>query len=184
LEETTVKKILAILLATASVLSFAACKGKDEGVTDPADPNVFMSQQLAQEAEQSKALEEKNQAESKVQSEIDEYIEKVGKTKKNEQLVIKCKVPEHIGREYWKFEFKANGEFKSKTVYYFLPTLEQYNAKVEIGKDDKNTKVVDKDKEMKMVAIKSENATGKSFDKMYKNYTDQKMKDMGYIVIE
>lgn len=178
------KKILAILLATASVLSLAACKGKNEGVTEPADPDVFMSQQLAQEAEQSKKYEEKKQAESKVQAEIDEYIEKVGKTKKNEQLVIKCKVPEHVGREYWKFEFKANGEFKSKTVYYFLPTLEQYNAKVEIGKDDKNNKIVDKDKEMKMVAIKSESATGKSFDKMYKNYTDQKMKDMGYIVIE
>lgn len=179
------KKLMALLLVTASVLTLASCKGKGENVTDPADPDVYMSQQQAVEAEQSKALAQAAEEESRVQAEIDEYIEKVGKTKKNSQLVIKCNVDENtLGREYIKFEFKADGKFKSKTTYYFLPTWEQYNAKVQIGKDDKNLKVVEKDEDMKMVAIRSENATGKSFDKMYKNYTAEGMAEMGYIVIE
>lgn len=178
------KKILAILLVIASVLSFAACKGKDSGVTEPADPEAFLSNVEAQNKEASKAAAESIAAESERQEEIDDYIKKIGKTKKNDQLVIQCKVPEHIGREYWKYEFDANGKFKSKIVYYFLPTLEQYNAKIDIGKNDKNYKIVDKDKEMKMVAMESKNATGKSFDKMYKNYIAEGMKDMGYIVVE
>ena len=153
-------------------------------MTEPADPDVFQSNVEAQNEEASKAIAESIAAESKIQEEIDEYVEKVGKTKKNDQLIIKCNVPEHMGREYWKFEFKADGTFKSKTVYYFLSTLEQYNAKVDIGKNDKNYKIVEKDKDMKMVALRSEKATGKSFDKMYKNYTDEGMREMGYIVIE
>ncbi len=180
------KKIIAILLISASVLSLAACKGKNEGVvTEPADPNVFQSEINAAEAEQSKAIAESVNAELEVQDEIDEYIKKVGKTKKKTQLVIQCGVSEEIfGKEYWKLEFKNNGEYKTKIEYYFLPTKEQYNAKVQIAKDIDGLKLVDKDPDTRMVVIRNDNFNGRSFDKMYATYTDEAMAELGYFVIE
>lgn len=178
------KKIIAILLAMASVATLAACNGNEEKETDPADPEVFMSQQLAAEAEQSRALEEKKQEEIKAQEEIDEYIKKVGKTKKKSQIVIKCEVPDYMGREYWKFEFKGNGEYKSKTEYYFLATKEQYEAKIEIAKDTDGLKLVEKDENTRMVVIRNDKFNGRSFDTMYEMYANESMSGMGYTVIE
>ena len=178
------KKIIAILLAMASVATLAACDGQKEKETDPADPEVYMSQQLAYEAEQSKALEEKLQEEIKAQEEIDEYVAKVGKTKKKSQIVIQCQVPDYIGREYWKLEFKGDGKFKSKTEYHFLATKEQYEAKIKIAKDTDGFKLVDKDEDMRMVVIRNDKFNGRSFDTMYGIYSNETTAGMGYTIIE
>lgn len=179
------KKILAVLLAIASVATLAACDGKNGGeTTEPADPDVFQSEVAANDAELSNAIAESVEAELEAQEEIDEYIEKVGKTKKNSQLVLQRNVPEYLGREYWKFEFKKNGEYKTKIEYYFLDTKEQYNAKVQIAKDVDGLKVIEKDEDTRMVVIRNDKFNGRSYDKMYETYTTEAVAEKGYIIIE
>ncbi len=179
------KKIIAIMLVLAAVLSLASCKVKSgNGETEPYNHEEYLSNIAAAEAEQSKAFAEKAEKESKVQEEIDDYIKKVGKTRKKSQLVIKCDVPEYMGREYWKFEFKANGDYETKIEYYFLDTKEQYYAKVESAKNIEGMKLVEKDEETRMVVIRNDKFVGRSFDALYKNFTNDALAEMGYIVIE
>lgn len=179
------KKIIAILLIAAAVVSLASCKVKSgNGETEPYNHEEYLSNMAAAQEEQSRAAAEKAEKESKIQEEIDDYIKKVGKTKKKSQIVVQCNVPENLGKEYWKLEFKANGEYKTKLEYYFLPTLEQYNAKVQIAKDVDGLKLVEKDADTKMVVIRNDKFSGGPFDAVYKNFTDEAMKNAGYIVIE
>ena len=178
------KKIIALLLIAATLLSFAACKGDGGEVnTDPIEnANDFAANQAKLEAEYSKKAAEKAAEESEVQQEIDEYIKEVGKTKKKTQLVIELDWP--LGRKYYKFEFNKKGEFKTQIKYIFYDKIENYNASLEIEKNKENTKILDKDKDMKMLVIRSDGFKGKSFDEMYATYSREDVKELGYTIVE
>lgn len=179
------KKIIAVLLVFAAVLSLAACKVESNNKakkTEPYDPNEYQSNLAAAEAEQSRLVAEKAEAESEIQENIDEYIKEVGKTKKKTQLVIKLN--SSLGKEYHKFEFNKKGEYKTQIKYIFYDTLENYNATLEIEKNKKDSKVIDKDMDMKMVVIKNDRFNGKPFDEMYEIYSREDVKALGYTIIE
>ena len=179
------KKIIAIMLVLAAVVSLASCKvNGGKGETEPYNPEEYVSNLAAAEEEQSKAAAEKAEKESKIQEEIDDYIRKVGKTKKKTQLCLRLNTPDYIGKEYWRFEFKANGEYKTKIEYHFLATSEQYHAKLQLAKDMDGMKVIEKDADLNLVVIRNDRFVGKSFDAMYSNFTHENMKEMGYFVIE
>lgn len=178
------KKIIALLLIAASILSFAACKG-DEGEvnTNPEEiANDFAENQAKVEAEYSKQAAEKAAEESKIQEEIDEYIEEVGKTKKKTQLVIE--VASSLGREYIKYEYNKKGEYKTKKVYYFYDTLENYNACLEAEKNADDVKIIDKNKDTRMFVAEYKKFNGQSFDEMYEIYSKESIKDKGYKIVE
>lgn len=179
------KKIFAILLIAASVVSLASCKvKKGNGETEPYNHDEYVSNMAAVQEEQSKAAAEKAEKEAQIQEEIDDYIKKVGKTKKNSRIVVQCNVSDVLGKEYWVLEFKANGEYKTKLEYYFFPTLEQYNAKVDIAKDVDGYKLAEKDKDTKMVVIQNDKFISGDFDVMYERFKSDAMKESGYIIIE
>lgn len=181
------KKIIALLLVAASLLSLAACKvngGEPETTVNPLDAaNEFASRQAEVEAEYSRKAAEKAAEEAEVQQEIDEYIAKVGKTKKKTQLVIET-VNWSLGKKYQKFEFNKKGEFKSETKYVFYDSLENYFSNLEIEKNRKVARVVDKDKDMKMIVVNNPAYDGLPFDEMYKFYTSEDAKKLGYKVVE
>ncbi len=175
------KKIIALLLVAVSIFSLAACK--KEPNTDPVEnANEFASNQAALEAEYSKQAAEKAEKESEIQQEIDEYVEKVGKTKKKTQLVVEVERPS--GREFHKYEFSRKGEYKTQIKYMFLPDLENYFAVLEAEQNKKEVKVIDKDKDMRMVAVRNDRFNGVSFDEMYELYKSEDVKNLGYTVIE
>ena len=176
------KKIIALLLVAVSLFAFASCK-KEPVNTDPvAGANEFASNQAAVEAEYSKQAAEKAEKESKIQQEIDEYVEKVGKTKKKTQLVVEVERP--AGREFHKYEFSRKGEYKTQIKYMFLPDAEIYFAVLEAEQHKDEVKVIDKDKDMRMVAVKNDRFNGTSFDEMYELYKSEDVKNLGYTVIE
>lgn len=178
------KRIIALLLIAATLLSFAACNGDGGEVnTDPvANANDFAANQAALDAEYSKKAAEKAAEESKVQEEIDEYIEKVGKTEKKTQLVVEVK--RDWGREFHKFEFNKKGEYKTQIKYMFYNDAENYYAELEAEKNRTDTKITDKDKDMRMIVVRNDRFNGLSFDEMYAVYSKEEVSEKGYILIE
>lgn len=178
------KKIIALLLIAATLFSFTACKGNGGAAdTDPMDAaNNFAAEQARLEAEYSKKAAEKAAEESEVQAEIDEYVKEVGKTKKKTQLVIELDWP--LGRKYYKFEYNKKGEFKTQIQYMFYNRMENYNASLEVEKNREDAKVIDKDKDLKMLVVRNDGFNGKSFDEMYATYSREDVKELGYKIIE
>lgn len=180
----SVKKIIALLLVFVSLFSLAACKGNGgDAETDPLKvADDFAKNQAAVEAEHSKQAAEQVAEQSQIQEEIDEYIEKVGKTKKKTQLVVELK--RTWGREFHKYEFNRKGEFKTQIKYMFYDTSENYFAELEAWENRAEAKVIDKDKDMKMLVVKNNSYDGSSFEDMYKFYTMEEVAKQGYTVIE
>lgn len=177
------KKIISFLLIIAALLSFAACKVEPTTqVTDPVSPEDFQAQVEAQQAERQSEIEASIQAQEEIQKEIDEYIAKVGKTKKNKELVMELKFP--LGRKFQKYVFDRKGNTDYRLDYFFFDSAENYEATVQEAKDDKNSSVVEKDKDMKMVVVKETKIVESTFKELYESFSRQEFIDLGYTVIE
>ena len=177
------KKIIALLLAVAALLSLASCKVEPTTqVTDPVSPDDFQAQVNAQQSERQSQIEASIQAQEEIQEEIDKYIAKVGKTKKNKELVMELKSP--LGRKFQKYVFDRKGNTSYRLDYFFFDSEENYEATVQEAKDDKNSSVVEKDKDMKMVVVKETKIVESTFKELYDAFTRQEFIDLGYTVIE
>lgn len=177
------KKIIALTLALAAILSLSACKvDKNGGETEPYDVNEFQENMSKLAAEQSEEAAKKAEKASEVEAEIDEYIEKVGKTKAKTQVVVKSNYA--LGRKYLKFEFNKKGEFKSHVIYYFFDTFENYSAMYNSEKNRDDATVIDHDKDTKMVAVRLDEYKGVSYDETYEAYQRQEVIDLGYSLVE
>ena len=84
------KKIISLVLVFATLFMFAACKGNSgkPKETDPYSPEEFQSGIAHQQSIAASIAAEAEEAESERQEEVDKYIAKIGKTKKNSQLVV------------------------------------------------------------------------------------------------
>lgn len=179
----SVKKITALLLIFAALFSFAACKvDTSPEQTETFSPNEFQSQLNAQQAERQSQIEASIQAQEEINEEIDEYIAKVGKTKKNKELVIK--VDWALGRKYQKFVFDRKGNTDYRLDYFFFDSEDNYEATIQEAKDNENKKVVEKDKDMKMVVVKNSKIAESTFDRLYEAYGKQEVIDLGYSIVE
>lgn len=177
------KKITALLLIFAALFSFAACKvDTSPDQTEPFAQDEFQSQLNAQQAERQSQIEASIQAQEEINEEIDEYIAKVGKTKKNKELVIK--VDWVLGRKYQKFVFDKKGNTDYRLDYFFFDSEDNYEATIQEAKDNENKKVVEKDKDMKMVVVKETKIVESTFEELYDAYTRQEFIDLGYTVVE
>lgn len=177
------KKIISLLLILAALVSFAACKVKpSEKETEPFSPDEFQSQLDAQQAERQSQIEASIQEQSEIQEEIDEYIAKVGKTKKNKELVLKTEFA--LGRKYQKYFFDKKGNVEYRYDYFFFDSKDNYEATIQESKDDKHSKVVEKDKDLNMVVVKESKIGASTFDKMYEAYKQPEVIDLGYSIVE
>lgn len=170
----SVKRIIPLILAIVMIFAFAACKnkGNTDGTTKPVDESVqqsmFAEGMSEYEAEQSKIAEESKAEESKVQVEVDKYIEKVGYTKPQTCLVTLKYLSN--AREYQKFEFKEDGSFKKCTKYYFYDNLEDYKFQLNKHESNDNVTVTDKDNDMRMIAVRIDNHVDLPFYTAYNYY--------------
>lgn len=179
----SVKKIISLLLILAALVSLAACKVEPTTQeTEPFSPDDFQSQLNAQQSEYQSQIEASIQEQSEIQEEIDKYIAKVGKTKKNKELVLEIGSP--LGRKYQKYFFDRKGNTDYRYDYFFFDSEENYEATVQEAKDGKHSKVVEKDKDMKMVVVKETKIVDSTFEELYDAYTSQAFIDLGYTVIE
>lgn len=177
------KKIIALMLVLATVLSLSACKvNKNNGETEPYDADEYQQEIQKLEEEQSKRAAKEAEEASEVEAEIDEYIEKVGKTKPKTQIVVKVEYA--LGRKYLKFEFNKKGEFKSHVIYYFFDSYENYKAMYNSEKNRSDATVIDHDKDMQMVAVRLDEYTENPYDTIYEGYSDPDVIDLGYTIVE
>lgn len=178
------KKIISILLILAALVSFAACKVQpaEPKETDPVNYDEFQSQMNAYESERQSQIEASIQAQAEVEKEIDKYISKVGKTKKNKELVME--ISNYLGREYQKYIFDKKGNTDYRLDYLFFDSYENYEATLQEAKDNKNKKVVEKDEDMKLVVVKRTNIVEATFEELYTSFSSEDFKNLGYTVIE
>lgn len=177
------KKIISFLLIIAALLSFASCKVEPTTqVTDPVSPEDFQAQVEAQQAERQSEIEASIQAQEEIQKEIDEYIAKVGKTKKNKELVLEVKFP--LGRKFQKYVFDRKGNSDYRLDYFFFDSVENYEATVQEAKDNEDKRVVEKDKDMKMVVIKNSKISEFTFSDLYEAHSKPAVIDLGYKIVE
>ena len=178
------KKIISILLILATLVSFAACKVKpsEPKETDPVNYDDFQNQVNAYESEYQSQIEASLQAQEELEKEIDKYIAKVGKTKKNKELVMELERP--VGREFQKYVFDKKGNTDYRLDYLFFDSKDNYEATLQEAKDNDHKKVVEKDKDMKLVVVKRTNIVEGTFDKLYESFSSDAFKDLGYTVIE
>lgn len=151
---------------------FAACKvnsGKPKE-TEPYSPEEFQSGIAHQQSIAASLAAEAEEAEAERQEDVDKYVAKIGKTKKNSQLVVQMDVPDFIGREYWKFVFDKKGILKYKLTYNFYASEENYRAMINSAKSNPDTKLHEKDDDMRMVVTKSTNFAELDYEEMYKRF--------------
>lgn len=160
------------MLVFATLFMFAACKGNSgkPKETDPYSPEEFQSGIAHQQSIAASIAAEAEEAESERQEEVDKYVAKIGKTKKNSQLVVEMEVPDFIGREYWKFVFDKKGILKYKLTYNFYATEENYRAMVDAAKGHPSSKLYEKDDDMRMVVTKSTDFAELDYEEMYKRF--------------
>lgn len=178
------KKIISLLLILAAVVSLAACKVEpaEPQETDPVNYDEFQEQLNVYESERQSQIEASVQAQEELEKEIDKYVAKVGKTKKNKELVMEKKTP--LGREFQKYIFDKKGNTDYRLDYLFFDSYENYEATVQEAKDNDIKKVVEKDKDMKLVVVKRTEIVESTFDALYESFSSDAFKELGYTVIE
>ena len=178
------KKILSVILAAAAVLSLAACKVKpsQNEETEPYSPDDFQAEMDRLQAERESEYAELLKEQEEINEEIDEYVSKIGKTKKNKELVIEF--PYSVGKRYRKFVYNKKGEIDHSIDYYFFDGEEHYKRMLESAENEKHRKVIDKDKKLNMLAIKFDDMDSAPFEDLYDYYSRQDVIEDGYRVIE
>lgn len=168
------KKLIALIAVFATVLSFSACK---------------LNKDLTPEEKQSKYVAERSEKEAaSIQAENDyidgvhDYSEnEIGKTQKGKKLVVKCDSP--LGYKYNVFEFNKKGKMTARLCYEFYDSIENFEVQSNI-KDARKYKIVDTDKEARMVVIKYNEVWEQSFDEIYNTYAKPEIQDLGYTIVE
>lgn len=167
------KKILAVIAVFLVLFSLASCKAVKPQLTDEE-----VRESLSAEA--SKKVEESIKAQKEYNAGVEAAIEEIGKTVKGEKLVVK--VPTVRGIEYAVFHFDKKELVKYRVSYYFFEQMDHYEDKIDVV--DKDEKLIDKDKSLKMAVIKDTEVNELTFDQYYEYYTYEKVVSQGYEVIE
>lgn len=166
------KKILAIIAVLATVLSLASCKMKNNKTTA----------ELVSEAEieQSMLVESSIQAETQRVEKIDENVDKIGKSQKKKQLVLK-RGDDH----YQVFVMNKKNICTKVHDYYFFESIEGYNIKAS-DKTKGRQKLIDKDPESRMLVYESDYDIEErnTYDQIYEFFSDPRYAEVGIVIVE
>ncbi|MBE6821253.1 MAG: hypothetical protein E7516_09425 [Ruminococcaceae bacterium] len=178
------KKIISVILAVAALLTLAACKVKpsENKETDPYSPDDFQAQVSQLQAERESEQAEQQKKQDKLNEEIDEYVAKIGKTKKGKELVLKVSVSR--GKEYQKYVYNKKGEIDYRISYYFYDKMEDYTSRIAVAENTKDCKILEKDKKTMMVVVKYTDITSYPYDQLYETYCKPEVIDLGYKIVE
>lgn len=170
------RKIMALLLTFAALFSLAACS-VDSGKTTA----ELVSEA---EAEQSMLVESSIQAEVERSEEMVESIDKIGKTEKNKQLVIKR--PYAHGERYQVYVMNKKGICKEVIDYYFYNTSEMFERNNEKQKSETSKKKIDSDPATRMVVFKTDYDVGEdvTFEMLYDRFAQGITDGSDIVIIE
>ncbi len=157
------KRVIAVLVVLASILSLAACK--------ELTPEEKMSSIAAKESE---IAVERSEKESAIEESKKSILDEIGKTKKNKQVVA---VREQSNvTEYCVYIFDKNGFSKQLDKYKFY-SPDFYN----IHKDQKDFGGLDipvkRDDDLRMIKFerKYTDTDATTFDHIYKRYSESEI---------
>lgn len=170
------KKLIAVLSILATVLSLAACSVESGKTTAELVSEA--------EAEKSQLVESSIQAEVEYSEQVVKSVDKMGKTEKNKQLVIKR--PYANGEHYQVFVLDRKGICKTVIDYYYYNSVELFENNNQKQKEKTSRKKIDSDPASRMVAFEREYDVEErnTFDQLYEFFSDESFKEAGYIIIE
>ena len=165
------KKIMALLAATATILSLAACSFNRE----------LTPEEIAEK--ESKAIAQSIKAEEYYNEAHEETVDKLGKTEKGKRLVVQN--PDSSGYEYDVYEFDKNQVLKKRLRYRFFGTATEYERMLANDKkNNKDIKEADKKSRLIIYNIDFEEDPGLTYDFLYEINSNEGSKAVGIKVIE
>ena len=167
------KKVIAVLVVAASLLSLTACKMKKEMTNE--------EYQASLAANESKRVAESIKVEEEYSEGIAENVEEIGKTVKNKRLVLKVASP--TGTEYEVIVMDKKGNADYELLYQFFDYIGNYNAIVDY-KDEVNRKQIKHDAKARMIVYRIDNIREATFDELYEEFKSETAKNYGYEVVE
>ncbi len=145
------KKLLAVFLLFAVLFSATAC-GKI--YFDEEKYNSEVAEEESEKAESSsKRVEEISENKDEVESEL-------GKTEKNQKIVVKLTYGDHM--EYVATYFK-NGIVSYRDTYKYFDTESYYEMVLEYG-DIGDNKVIDTDDNLRLIVYRNKNVSEMDFE--------------------
>ena len=153
------KRIIAVLLVLASILSFAACK--------ELTPEEKMSSVAARESE---LAVERSSKEAAIEDGKKDILDEIGKTKKNKQVVA-IREQENV-TEYLVVLFDKNGfaEILYKYKFYSPDFYRIHKDQKDFGGQDT---LVKRDDDLRMLKFKGDfNKGAATFEYIYNKYKD------------
>lgn len=151
------KKLMALLLASAVLLSFASCGKKDMTAEE-------YSEYMA--AEESKKAVESEKAEELVSEKMDDVSDDLGKTIKGKKLVVK-KV-DSVDTRYRVIMMDKKGMGDYMVTYIFANNDNDYNVLYNAAKNDKD--LYKHDKDGRMIANRTDEIPETDFEDFYEGY--------------
>lgn len=149
------KRVIAVLVILASILSLAACK--------ELTPEEKMSSIAAEE---SKNAVERSSQEAAIEVGKDNILDEIGKSKKDKKLVV-VKYEENF-TEYRVIVMDKNGfgDYMEKYIFYNQEQYRSAKNQESFGAD----KVVERDDDLRMIKFKREFDTDSTYENFYKTY--------------
>lgn len=149
------KRVIAVLVILASILSLAACK--------ELTPEEKMSSIAAEE---SKNAVERSSQEAAIEVGKDNILDEIGKSKKDKKLVV-VKYAENF-TEYRVIVMDKNGfgDYMEKYIFYNQEQYRSAKNQESFGAD----KVVERDDDLRMIKFKREFDTDSTYENFYKTY--------------
>ncbi|MBQ8764082.1 MAG: hypothetical protein IJZ07_08260 [Clostridia bacterium] len=167
------KKLIAVIAVFAAVLSLSACKTFN---MTPEEKQEYYA------AEESKKVAASIQAENDYIEGVNKHSEEtIGKTIKDKKIVIKNFFT--LGYEYRVYEFNKKGDISHHYLYKFYDEVENYNVELEIGPSS-SKKIVDKDPKARMIVYEIKETAPQTFDEIYEAYSNPRIIEHGYSIIE
>lgn len=153
------KKLMALLLVSAVLLSFASCGKKDMTAEE-------YSEYAA--AEESKKVAESVKVEEAISEKKEDLYSKVGKTEKNKRVVVRSLKEQTT--LYTVYEMGKDCKTKYIYFYNFAPDEKEYQALVETAKNE--DKYYDSDKKYRLVILRKEVNNGDEYDQLIEYFSN------------
>ncbi len=149
------KRVIAVLVILASILSLAACK--------ELTPEEKMSSIAAEE---SKMAVERSSQEAAIEVGKDDILDEIGKSKKDKKLVVVKYEENYTEFRVIVMDKNGFGDYMEKYIFY---NSEQYKS----AKNQENfgaDKVVERDDDLRMIKFKRVFDTDSTYENFYKTY--------------
>lgn len=160
-----IKRLLALLSATALLLALTACHVKK------GDGKILSDDEIAasQEAEYSSIAAASSAVEASVAEEMDDVIKKdIGKTQKNKQVVVLRTEDYYTEYKIYKVDRKGMIDYVMSYTFYD----EDHYTQIKNYGDQENNKLVKHDDGARLLVYKNSSVEGFSYDDIIKNYED------------